>query len=486
MAKSFSLKKAVQLGAVSFLSSVSGTVLASGFQNYDWSSASLGNAHAGSAARADDASTAFTNPAGLVVLNKRQAVGASTFILGNFDFDFSSATTPFGNPMTTANGTAGNIHDNAAVPAALPALHYSHPYSQNLAFGMSMTVPFGLATDYETTSVQRYMATRSELLTVDLNPSVSYRITKQLSVGLGASAQYMRATLNKMGDAVAACWAGVSVLGVEGDDCVVAGLAMDTSGNFNNDFEVHNKADDWGFGVNAGAIWSFNDTTRLGLHYRSKVRHDLKGNAEFFGSGINKLLGHADLVTVVNSFGLVNQKVWGTMDLPEIITLSFFHALNPKWDFLADAAYTRWIRFEKLTLNYEKLAAVDLDAGTVTPGKSVTTAQNYHNTWRASVGANHHCNKNWTARFGYMFDRSPVQDPFRTARLPDKDRHWGAVGVQYLTDNKAFAFDMSYAHVFFKRNISLNEKDSENSATLVGKYNGQGNLFGAQVTWNIE
>lgn len=484
MAKSFSLKKAFQLGAVGFFSGVSGAVLASGFQNYDWSTASLGNAHAGSSARADDASTAFTNPAGLVLLHKRQAVGAGTLILGNFNFDFGSATTPFGNSMTTANGKAGNIHDDPAVPAVLPALHYSHPYSQNLAFGMSMTVPFGLATDYETTSVQRYMATRSELLTVDLNPSVSYRITKQLSVGLGASTQYMRATLNKMGDAVSACWAGVSLMLISGNDCMDAGLSMDTSGNFANDFEVHNKADHWGFGFNAGAIWSFNDATRLGVHYRSKIRHDLKGGAKFFGSGIDKMLAHTNVSTLVSPFGLVDQKVWGSINLPEIMTMSLFHAWK-KWEFLADAAYTRWIRFEKLTLNYEKLASADFVAGTVTPGKSVTTPQNYHNTWRASVGVNHHCNKNWTTRFGYMFDRSPVQDPFRTARLPDKDRHWGALGVQYLTDNKAFAFDFSYAHVFFKRNISLNEMDSENNATLVGKYNGKGDLFGAQVTWNI-
>ena len=39
--------------------------------------------------------------------------------------------------------------------------------------------------------------------------------------------------------------------------------------------------EDWGFGYNLAWMWDINDSTRLGVNYRSKIEHTLKGTAKW-------------------------------------------------------------------------------------------------------------------------------------------------------------------------------------------------------------
>ncbi|WP_308726197.1 OmpP1/FadL family transporter, partial [Metapseudomonas otitidis] len=52
-------------------------------------------------------------------------------------------------------------------------------------FGLGMYVPFGLVTDYEKGFQGRYYGTRSEVRVVTLQPTISYKINDQLSIGFG-------------------------------------------------------------------------------------------------------------------------------------------------------------------------------------------------------------------------------------------------------------------------------------------------------------
>ena len=198
----------------------------------------------------------------------RNVTGAVHIIRSDVDFTGSNQT----NPANPVHGTgqlldgAGSIPDPANVGAGstdlgltqpVPNFYYSHEYSDRLWFGVGVNAPFGLKTDYDSNWVGRYHADKSELLTININPSVAFRIDEHASIGFGISAMY--------GDAVT--WTNW-----------INGGLFDGPPPCDNDLFGSVKGDDWGFGFNAGIILEPSPQTRLGLHYRSKVNLELEGN----------------------------------------------------------------------------------------------------------------------------------------------------------------------------------------------------------------
>ncbi|HPP46810.1 MAG TPA: outer membrane protein transport protein, partial [Accumulibacter sp.] len=72
--------------AVLVLAAFSGGTVASGFQLMEQGSG-LGSAYAGSAAKANDASTIFWNPAGMTQLQSREVSGGVTLVKPSFKFN---------------------------------------------------------------------------------------------------------------------------------------------------------------------------------------------------------------------------------------------------------------------------------------------------------------------------------------------------------------------------------------------------------------
>lgn len=430
------------LGGV-FALTLSATALGAGFQNNESNVSHLGTAFSGTTASCYDASTAFLNPAGITCLNKHQLMAAGTFVYGDFDYKHLSGTSPA--PLSTAMTAAtDDANDNPGVPSVIPAFHYTKPLTDRLGFGFSVTAPFGLATEYDTDAIQRYLATLSQISTVDLNPSVAFKFNDHFSIGGGVSAQYADAKLRS-----------VSNVGT-------------------GDFETRLAANDWGYGWNLGLLAKFNeDKTRVGLSYRSKIKHELEGKAKF----------KAVTVDPPASPLFVTQDINGVVTLPETVTGSLFQSLTPKFELLMDVAFTNWSRFKELRINFPDTGLPD-----------TSVPENFQDTWRYSLGGNYHVNDNWSIKAGYMYDESPVRDADRTSRLPDSDRHLAAVGLQYKTNSDKFIFDVGYAYILFEKDARVTEGAAllagtttpSNATTAIdGKYDGHAHLFGVQAAWNL-
>ncbi|MGH6949641.1 MAG: OmpP1/FadL family transporter, partial [Vitreimonas sp.] len=229
------------------------------------STVELGRANSGSTTQTDDASAAYGNPA-LMSLFEAPAFTFSLSGVFGADETFSDrgSTDVTGAPLGAG---AGDFLDDAAVPA----VHAIYPLNGRWALGLSVTVPFGLSTSYEASWAGRYQAIESELTTVNVNPSVSYRLSDTLSIGAGLSAQYAEAKLTSAIDFGAVC------LGALGPaDCAALGLLPQTA-----DGRVAIEGDDWGYGFNVGVAWAPSENLRLGLTYRSQVDQDLKGSGDF-------------------------------------------------------------------------------------------------------------------------------------------------------------------------------------------------------------
>ena len=75
--------------------------------------------------------------------------------------------------------------------------------------------------------------------------------------------------------------------------------------------------------------------------------------------------------------------------------------------------------------------------------------ENFKNTWRYSAGVNYNPNERVVLRAGVAFDQSPVNDTDRSARLPDNDRTWLALGMRYKYTS-AINFDIAGAYLWVK------------------------------------
>ncbi len=408
-------KNIVPLALISLISAVlvwpAKEAFSAGFAIYEQSVKGLGNAFAGGAAAAEDPSTIFFNPAGMTLLPGTQAVAGVHFIQTHFGFDNQGST----HQLTdiTGEGLTGDNGGDAGTLGIVPNAYFSLATESGWAFGLGINAPFGLVTDWEDGWVGRYHALKSDVLTVNINPSVAYRLNEHLSFGAGVSAMYMRAHLSQAVD---------------------FGTILAAAGGTpqREDGKATLEADDWAFGFNLGAIWEFTPKTRIGIHYRSSVKQELEGDADFDVPAKAQAI-----LATLGSGAFQDTDASGVITLPDTFSVSLYHRYGPKLAVMADATWTGWAKFDELRIEFDNPEQPD----------SVTT-ENWKNTWRFALGATYNPLPEWALRFGVAYDETPVPDAkHRTPRLPDNDRYWLSLGTGYQVSDRC-SFDIGYTHLF--------------------------------------
>ena len=296
-------KTLVNLGLLGSILSVSQTIQASAFQILEQSNASLGNFHAGAGARADDASTAFYNPAGMTLLKQTQiSIGMAGI---NIDARFQGTIITNVPAPLSADAQGGTFN-------LVPNFHIVTPLGPRGAFGFSVAAPFGLDTSYaENTSVAQ-AATLTKLEVINISPSIAYQLTQRLSLGLGLDIMHGSGELNQQ---------------------VELTQPVTISG------PITNQLAGWSAGWHAGLLYQISEQTRVGLTYRSKVDATVSGDST-----------------------LLTNKTNASMDitLPPTVTLDFYHAFNRVFTGLATVAFTQWNTIQSFTLTNTALGTVVL------------------------------------------------------------------------------------------------------------------------------
>jgi long-chain fatty acid transport protein len=399
-------KNLMALAIASALGGASGLASAAGFALIEQSASGMGNAFAGTAASAEDASTVYFNPAGMSLLPGAQAVvsGHAVSVSARFK-NASSSIPPF---MTLIGRPPGGDGGDAGSVAFIPNAYFSMPVNESWSIGLGVNVPFGLKTEYDNDWIGRFQGIKSELTTFNINPSVAYKINDSVSVGAGLNYQHADAELT---------------------NAVVLAPPF-IPGAFPAEGRTKLSANDDGWGWNVGTIYQVTPATRIGASYRSKIKYTLEGD-------VTTTDGTGAVVTT-NLGGLtVSGPSKADITFPDMYSLSGVHRLNDQWNLLADVTYTKWSEIDKV-------AVVNAATGVT------RDILNFHfqDTYRVSIGANYKYSENWTLKGGLAYDQTPVRGAdSRTVRLPDNDRTWLAVGAKYKVSN-AGAIDLGYAHLF--------------------------------------
>ena len=427
----------IALAVASTLAGASTLASAAGFALIEQSASGMGNAFAGAAATAEDASTVFYNPAGMSRLEGTQITVGGHLIDLSAKFSNSGSSKPAAivtNPLGGNGGDAGGI-------AVVPNFYFVMPIGDRLNIGVGVNAPFGLKTEYDDNWAGRFQGIKSELMTINVNPALSFKVNDVFSVGVGANYQRLKAELT---------------------NAVVLGA--------NTEGRAKLEADDDAWGWNAGVLFQPTSSTKIGASYRSKLNYKLDGTT-----------------TVTTAAGAVVAPASGpttaAVTLPDSFSLSLAQKLNDQWDFLADATYTKWSEIDRINI-------VNSTNGTLRD----SLVLDFDNTWRYSIGANYKLNDGWTLKGGVAYDQSPVKGATtRSVRLPDNDRIWLSLGASMKIRDSG-KLDFGYSHLFIK-DADINFTRSQQApgqmtptpapgtaSTVLGTYTGSVDIFSVQYS----
>ena len=423
----------------------SGTASASGFQLLEQNLSGLGNAYAGSAAVAENASTIYFNPAGMTQLQDREVSGGLAAIGPSFKFEDKGSDVG----ALAGTGDGGDAGGWAAVPNG----YISWALTKDLYVGLGVGAPFGLKTEYDDRWVGAAQSIMFDLKTFNINPSIAFRVNDKVSIGGGLNwqrveAEYVRA-------------AGITALG---------GGAVD----FSHVISTMNLKDSaWGW--NVGALFTLSPATKVGISYRSRIKYDTTGDVKVASDG--DPTGDAAM-GFVPAGSASNLKA--SLTMPDTAILSVSQKLDSRWEMLGDISWTGWSSIPKVDIMRT--------SGVLIGNKAQTLGTDFKDAWRVALGANYMLNDAWKLKFGVAYDQTPVKAASsRLTAMPDNDRVWLSFGAQWAP-SKTSKLDLgaTYIHV---RDTNTNNDQTTGEASprgvVTGDYTGNIWVLGAQYSMSF-
>ena len=264
---------------------------AGGLYLYEVGTSDLGFAGAGTAVRAEDASTVYANPAGMTRLAGDQMVVGGQALYGKAHYDLDgTGLLPGGNP------------DNAIgwLPGA--SAFYSHSINDRLKVGIAAYGNFGLALDFGNDWAGRNLADKAALMALTFQPSIAYRINDQWSLGAGLTANYGFMKIER--------------------------VALGGSNRKEDD-------GDWAYGARLGVMYEPSPSTRFGLVWNSKTEYNFDIDATVRGirPGVNHSL-----------------PISAEVPAPQQVMGSAYHRLDDRWAVMGNLGWQDWSKFGNTTL----------------------------------------------------------------------------------------------------------------------------------------
>lgn len=396
----------MKIVAAAVLAAATGSsAMAAGFMLTEQSVTGLGRAYAGAGIVGDDNSAVWYNPAGMTLLSGSQFQAGG--VMATLDFPLESTQSDY-----TDNGRKYSV--------PIPHMFFTSQLNDDMWFGVGLTVPYGMATEYKRNSELNHLGMNAEVKVFDLNPSLAWKINEKVSFGAGVSLQYATAQFESAKD-------------------------FGTGAGPNARLYGRVNADSLAWGFNMGVMWAPVETVRLGLAYRSAINHHAegkyrvgKGGVAFGNPGYEQhTVGHSNNATV-DLTAPQTVLLTGTWEVTEALRLS------------ALIRWSDWSSFKSLDIK----GGSDIHASgnvfgirseaIVAGGTSVENRWN--DTWLFTLGADYTINDEWTVRAGVGYENGAVDDEYRTAVIPDANRLWLSCGATWNYDTN-WKFDVGFTYL---------------------------------------
>ena len=400
----------IAASAVAVAAAMASTAHAAGFQLTEQSALGLGRSYAGIGVDGTDLSGAYFNPA-TMTLHKGTAIQAGLVGIG-MNLDYADHM----GDQYDQNGRKGRGY--------IPHGYIVHQVNDKTWFGLAMTVPFGMSTEFDKNWIHADHGTDSEILSVDINPNFAFKLSEKVSFGAGVSFQYVDASLGL------------------GSNKPIPGLIRSEL-----------AADNYAWGWNIGVMFTPVENVRIGLSYRSSIEHNADGHLTVSGASMSRS---------------VTTSASATVEAPAWAMLSAAWDVNKDISLYATLRWADWSSFETVTTEVP-LSGLASIIGSANPGfsgvvsealKKMGHIENYwKDTYLMTIGGDWRISDFWTLRGGIGYETSPIdRKELRTAIIPDADRLWLSIGSSFHW-SKNFQTDVSFAHLRGIHERSLYDAD---------------------------
>lgn len=358
------------------------TVFGAGFGIYEGSA--RGNAM-GTEVTADPASPSilYNNAAGMTELEGTQVELGATFIRPQ---------------QTVVTATPAGVNNNYAdskwwIP---PNAYVTHQFGDKVWAGLGIFSRYGLGVDYEDDWTGRYNIQEITIQSLDVNPSVAFKVMDNLSLAAGLRAEWFDLEMYR---------------------------AIPTGAPFvDPDLQLKLCGDSWGIGYNLGAYYKATEWLSLGLAYDSEIDQEVEGDYSAthpLGMTLSQGDGSGDITT------------------PGIVRLGASIQATEKLTLNVGVIYTMWSSYDELAIEFAPPLLGKVPAS--------VAEKDWDDVFRYQVGMEYALNGNWALRAGYVFDETPDPDRTMDYIVPANDRNLFSVGAGYKQGD--FFCDLSYTYL---------------------------------------
>ena len=293
--------------------------------------------------------------------------------------------------------------------------YYTHQVNDRLAAGFGIFFPFGLSTEWDDDYEGRFLGTSGEVLTMNINPALSWRATEKLSLAAGFSMLYLNATLKSKINQTAA----YTILQSQGAPLPDLTESLP---------EVTQKfeGDGWGAGYNLGILYKFNERLTFGATYRSHIDVDVSSGDVSFGN-VHPFLGQAFPET--NASSDIRLPAQATAGLACQVMDPLVVEIAVRWE--------DWASTEELKIEFG--APVLGQPTNITP-------RDWDATWSYMIGGQYQLSETLAFNAGYLYGKNAVPDSTFEPIIPDTDAHLFTLGAEVALGSWTIAGAFGFEH----------------------------------------
>ncbi|MBW2475129.1 MAG: outer membrane protein transport protein [Deltaproteobacteria bacterium] len=399
---------------------------ASGYGVFTQGASGLGQANA-VVAHTTGPSSIYFNPALINDVPGRQIEVGTTAVYSDREIDYTGGGSENGDSAWNFPST----------------FYYTHQANDKLTSGLGIFFPFGLSNEWDDNYEGRYIGTSGEMLTMNINPAVSYRVTDRLSLAVGLDFVYLDTEIKANVNQTVAGGLLPPILGGP-----LAELLPDVRQKF--------SGDGWGAGYNLGILFKATDRVSIGAAYRSKVKIDVEGDMSLYGVDPRMQL----LFQEGNAESDIQLPAQFTVGVATQVTDALLIEVGARWEDW-DVNDTQTLELQNPILGETR----------------IVQNRNWHSTWSYNIGANYKLNDNLALNCGYLYGENAVPNETFEPIIPDSDAHLFTIGTDLKKDawTLSAAFGYEYHEERTKNNAVGDPVGSLAAGFPVGTANGDYN-----------